>query len=414
MKKRLHLFAFLMLIKVIIIPGVFGQWHTTAAATENLDSMAYAEYSTALEGLVIETYYIADATDAEDENGGLLEGAVTYRVFADMKPGYRFSMVLGYPETPLEISTTTTFFNNTDRGASFANDIGDNRLDDNTVMLDSWLSVGAGSAGKWAVLKSEDTDGAIENADGLLQNNDPLAGIPISEADGLISGSIAPLTVTNLGLGEAINIFGADVTTENTFSINNGVWAVLSGDSLGTGISGPTPANRILIGQFTTTGTLSYKLNIQIVPLDSVKCKFLPPADCDNPLIVHSLNYFYNLGSRLLIESIGETKQFNFGKTGLQGSTYPSAIRNRAQNVGLKVYPNPAGSTLFADLSAEAGKLLNWAILNPAGSVVLQGLVSEQPSNASLALQVGNLSAGLYVVQINTSKGLFTQRFLKK
>jgi hypothetical protein len=111
-----------------------------------------------LENIIVEKYYISDAndsvgTDAISANPGTLPvGSVTYRIFVDMLPGYNLQAIYGVPtgalsnEHEFRISTTTLFFNNEDRGATTPNAINNNFLDNNSVMLDSWLSIGAASS----------------------------------------------------------------------------------------------------------------------------------------------------------------------------------------------------------------------------------------------------------------------------
>jgi len=81
-----------------------------------------------LENIIVETYYISDAndsieTDAVSANPGALPvGSITYRIYADMLPGYKFQAAFGI-NTPgdsheLRLATTTLFFNNEDRGAT--------------------------------------------------------------------------------------------------------------------------------------------------------------------------------------------------------------------------------------------------------------------------------------------------------
>ena len=48
-------------------------------------------------------------------------------------------------------------------------------------------------------------------------------------------------------------------TEGNTINITNGTIAALGG------VVGPTSANRVLIGQFTTSGAFSFELNVQII-----------------------------------------------------------------------------------------------------------------------------------------------------
>src|SRR6056297_2677974 len=94
--------------------------------------------SQGLEDVIVETYYISDANDATDTEGGTLPvGTTTYRIYLDLAPNTKVETVYGSPNHELRIETTTLFFNNEDRGEKSGNLIGDNRLDDNTVALDS-------------------------------------------------------------------------------------------------------------------------------------------------------------------------------------------------------------------------------------------------------------------------------------
>src|SRR6185295_15896533 len=87
--------------------------------------------------------------------GTLPAGSVTYRIFADMLPGYKFQAAYGVPAHTLLMSTTTSFFNNEDRGATTPT-YTKTQAKANSVMLDSWLSVGAACVSNFGILKSED------------------------------------------------------------------------------------------------------------------------------------------------------------------------------------------------------------------------------------------------------------------
>lgn len=231
-----------------------------------------------LEDIIVERYYVTDATDAGNTEGGsLANGSVTYRIFVDMAPGYKFLAAYGVPASPsifqpkhaLRLETTTTFFNNSDRGKETAEKIGSNRVDDNTTALDSWLSVGGSSGGHIAVLKSDDTDGSILGLDGLLTNDDPLAGIPLTTADGFIAGT--PPSTNWLASGTDIaSLFGESAgNTGPVIEITDGSWSSLQGSE------GATEDNYVLIGQFTTDGIFSYELNVQIKDPDNNAEKYV-------------------------------------------------------------------------------------------------------------------------------------------
>lgn len=214
-----------------------------------------------LENIIVEKYYVSNAADATGSIGNLSTGSVTYRIYADMLPGYKFKALYGVPLHELNIATTTTFFNNEDRGATTPT-YTKTQAARNTVMLDSWFSVGGACVGTYGVLKTED-DGVLTvvNGDGILQNNNPAAGIPLTTQDGLLAGNGSPKTVTFVGFDPPItslNVFDATSGVGNSFSTFNGSIASL------TGSTGPTASNRVLIAQLTTNGVLSFELNVQL------------------------------------------------------------------------------------------------------------------------------------------------------
>lgn len=224
----------------------------------------------AIQDLIVEIYYISDANDSTDTDGGTLpEGSVTYRVFLDLAPGVTITEIFGDENHPLIISSTENFWNNTDRGEFFGYDIGDNRLDENTVALDSWITLGAATDEHYGVPKENDTDGSIvggENNDGgseeieggLLTNQNAEMGLPLTEADGLIPWP------ADLGLPD-INPFGVsaleDILSDETVG-NSFVSEGLATLQYAEGVSGPDEENIVLIAQLTTLGEITFKLNV--------------------------------------------------------------------------------------------------------------------------------------------------------
>jgi hypothetical protein len=224
-----------------------------------------------LQRIIVEPYYVADANDAADLDGGesVVEGARTYRVFVDLKPGYKLLNVGGFPSHPITFSTSTSFFNNDDRGANWAQDINDIHLDKNTVAIDTWLTIGAASDAHLGVLKGEDADGSIVggvNNDGgstgqpLLVNAVPEMGIPLTTADGLVGNTVP--TVVSVGTVPTIGESGG----QNTYTDDNVGWAVLGG------YESPDTTNRILLGQFTTDGEFEFCLNLWVRLPDELIC----------------------------------------------------------------------------------------------------------------------------------------------
>jgi hypothetical protein len=209
-----------------------------------------------LESIYVEKYYVATAADAAASSGTLPEGSVTWRIYADMLPGYKFQVAYGDERNAMIFSTSTTFFNNEDRGATTPA-YTKTQAATNTVMLDSWLSVGAACAGQFGILKSEDNGvSTVVHPAGILANTDPSIGIPLTTQDGLIAG--APQSVTFVGLSTELDVFDATSQVGNICTSTNGGWSALSG------ATGPTASNRVLIAQITTDGVLNYQFNIQI------------------------------------------------------------------------------------------------------------------------------------------------------
>jgi hypothetical protein len=241
-----------------------------------------------LEGIIVEKYYISNAADAAGSSGVLPSGSTTYRIFIDLLPGYTFQAAYGVPNHELRFQTTTSFFNNEDYGATTPT-FSKTNARNNTVMLDSWFSGGASCGGNYGILKTEDGVAGgtnVINVNGILANNDPIAGIPLTTQDGIYAGTTPSVTV--LGFTPAqLNVIDATSNVGNLISTFNASWAVLGGST------GPIPSvNKILIGQFTTDGTFSFKLNIQIgTPTPGVSQNFVAENATGSEILFPGLIY---------------------------------------------------------------------------------------------------------------------------
>ena len=102
-----------------------------------------------LEGVIVEKFYVSTEADNAGKlySGDLPKGSVTYRIYADLKPGYRFQAAYGTPTHPLIIQSSEKFFNHIEDGNIQPNIIPERAYKKNIALLDSWLSVGACSAG---------------------------------------------------------------------------------------------------------------------------------------------------------------------------------------------------------------------------------------------------------------------------
>lgn len=229
---------------------------------------ASSAFSQGLEGIVVEKYYKANAADVanattEGAVTPLTANSVTYRVYVNMAAGYKFNSLFGTAAKNLVVGTSTAFFNDPNSGV-FVNPgtVSAANTRKNTVMLDSYFTTGGAGGGVVGVLKTEDTDGTVGNAQNILANNPGgCFGSPIMGAsgkDGFLPSSVNSYIVPNaLGTGGPI-LNALDQTNGGSVVITNGSIAALGG------VVGATSSNMVLIGQFTTDGEFSFSLNVQI------------------------------------------------------------------------------------------------------------------------------------------------------
>jgi hypothetical protein len=336
-----------------------------------------------LENIIVETYYVSDANDAtvNDLGGELPVGSVTRRIYVDMLPGYKLQAIYGLPNHELRIATSTLFFNNIDRGATTPT-YTKNQAKDNTVMLDTWVSVGAACSGNFGVLKSAD-DGVATNTnnDGVLQNDAAAAGIPLTVQDGLLLVTgLSPQPVTTLGLDAQLALFDAE-NAGPVFSSFDGSWAALQG------ATGPNPeTNQVLIAQITTDGTLTFELNIQIGTPDGGVERYVASNPVDAEVLFPALTYNSDL-----VTSMGE--QTN-------------------QIEELSIYPNPVADMLNINTEFNSGKLGRYSIYSMRGERVwAQTLTGGQTLNT---IDVSDLAKGQYVLECIADGKRQTQRFIKR
>lgn len=346
-----------------------------------------------LEGIIVEKYYVSDvadsiATDDISANPGALPvGSVTYRIYADLLPGYKFQVAYGIdnPLHELRISTTTLFFNNEDRGATTPNGISKTNSSHNTVMLDSWLSVGAACSGNYGILKTlDDGVATIINTDGVLQNNDLSAGIPLTTQDGLIATTGTPEPVTTIGITNEIIVFDSqnDGTNGPVFSTINGSWACLNGTY------GPDPVeNKVLIAQITTNGTLCFELNIQIgTPTGGVE-NYVAQNPIGNEIQIPSLTYCSTLG-------INESE---------------------SENSSFKILSNPVKDKCTLEITTpKASNKNSYTIFDMAGNVLLYKNIGRITEKHSESLNLSSLSNGTYLVEVNINGTSSAKKIIKE
>jgi hypothetical protein len=215
-----------------------------------------------LEGIIVEKFYVSTPADNEGKlhSGELAPGSTTYRVYVDLKPGYRFQAAFGTSTHPLIIQSSENFFNHLETGNIQPNIIPERTYKKNIALLDSWLSVGACAEGHLGILK--EYDDTISDKF-IVFEKDYFKGkkksVPLYEIDGMKRSAVLPVP-TFFQMDFLSKVIGT-TTSEKRIYTDNGAWACLGKGSVG---ADSLTTNCVLIGQFTTKGDLTFELNLLI------------------------------------------------------------------------------------------------------------------------------------------------------
>jgi hypothetical protein len=426
--------------------------------------LSLCQYALAqLEGLVVETYYVSDSLDATDTTGGrLLQGEVTYRFFLDLAPGSRLVSVFGSAEHPFSIESTRRFFNNID-GASFGYEIPKVSYESNTVALDSYITLGQngfqGQRNFFGIPKTDDTDGSFIgglNNDGgsemieggLLTHTDPLAGIPLTEADGMDTLNLTisewfSIGVEDFASGADTSIFSSDAV-DSLFYSNQFVLQC-------EGVYGVDPAsNQVLIAQLTTLGDISVRLNAQILNasgdtityvgtnvvnqpntffapflvypqvcgcIDPEYIEFSPDFACSEEGACQTPVVFGCMDTL----ACNYDPQANFQVDNL--CCYPGFCQERdleevcpqlkGETFDFNVYPNPASDNAFIQVISGVSSDLVIEVLDYNGVIVYSESVPVAPLNYSTQIDFSDQHSGIYLVRVKGVEGVKNAMLVK-
>lgn len=420
-----------------------------------------------LEKVFVETYYISDANDATDTIGGYLApGTTTYRIYIDLAKGSKLQKLYGDANHALRISSTDTFFNNKSDGQSYGKDFSKNRLLENTVALDTWITLGQttrnSSRTYFGVPKTYDDDGSIiggTNNDGgsaaimygLLANNNSLAGIPLTTNDGMDTMINLPSSWGDYGIYDILTqtdstIFGSLIPGNEFLSYNAGLQ--------NSGVMGVNPdSNHVLIAQLTTKGTLSFELNIEVVDStgdvikyvanDSIllsdetlsryltypyeeRCgcpdahylEYIDDRDCDDMNMCHSLIVFgcldssacnYNPDANYNIPSLCCYPGFCNDRD--LSVVCPEPGANRSSTL-FALYPNPVHDHLNLEIKYTSGKA-SYIIYNSYGRKIMNADFNGIAESSSQGINISDLETGLYIIHWFDGDDFQSSTFLK-
>ena len=424
--------------------------------------------SAQLEKAVVEKYYVSDANDATDvDGGGVPVGSTTYRIYLDLKPGTVLKRIYGDANHPFSISSSEVFFNNILDGQTFGKDFIKGRYLENTVALDTWLTLGQtakqGTKYFYGILKDQDTDGSfvggVNNdggsaliSTGLMINEDPTCGIPLTVADGMDTLNSAPNNWFNSGVldflsGADSTIFGS-LVPQSSFESSNFLLSC-------SGVQGTVAdSNQVIIAQLTTLGELYFNINITVEDLVNgiptlVNYVSSDTLLGDNEKYSPYLSYPYSCGcndanyleynsSFVCLEEGSCITPIVFGCTDSLACNYDSqaninipelccypgscAGRNieevcpslMGNDFDISVYPNPTSDDITLNIISGTTNS-NWAyeVYNTYGSVKLSGLFTTTDLNVVLPLELSNLDPGMYQLKVSNGELSKHKLFIK-
>jgi hypothetical protein len=430
-----------------------------------------------LENVIVEKYYVSDDSDATDTTGGTFvkAGSVTYRVYIDMAKGYKLTSIFGNPNHALKISSDSVFYNrnSNDDGVTYPRNLKISRYSQGTVALDTWITLGQVTQtfqGKtyFGVLKNEDRNGSLlgginndggSNAvpGGLLVNNAPSAGIPLTTADGLDTMVILPTNWIENGIlssnGDDSTIFG--YKGKKTKFVSNSV------SILNSGVMGVNKdSNQVLVAQLTTKGKLSFELNVVIQDASGNNYTYVARngADSLTPGITQSFSLIYPVPcgctnsnyfeydprygcldsgacKTLVVLGCMDPQACNYNpqaNSNLQSlCCYPGFCNNldislvcptlevnTIQNApSFDIFPNPVQGQLNLTINFSSANLnskeVSYEIIDIYGRQVLKNTLDVSSTKSGFTIDVSAINNGLYMFRIVEGTSVYSKKFIK-
>lgn len=179
-------------------------------------------------------------------------------------------------------------------------------------------------------------------------------------------------------------------------NVNGNTFAVSTSDSLVVTIDFTRLQNGTAYPYTISTGDSLYS---------SVFGAFLA-SDCGQ-IVLYPGDYLVTAAGDTLFFNPGDTVS-TFSDGTVQVKPFIEAVGSRSITASsYRLYPNPANGLIQID-SKNGVQLHAVTLLNLLGEVVAQQLVT----NNSTTVDVSQLTPGIYLVQVNTSEGLQTQRLV--
>ncbi|MFM7104272.1 MAG: hypothetical protein ACKOW8_02040 [Flavobacteriales bacterium] len=228
-----------------------------------------------LEGILLEKFYEVNEKDRSVQHlsGVIDEGAITWRIFLDLEPGYRFQAAYGTTEHPLELNSTAVIYNHNGYGNYCPNVIMEKFFHQDILFLDSWFSTGAATETQLAIPRGYDIDRQhdfIRFEKGFLENDLGDGNGKLAMRDGMDDAETMVFP-TFYHMDEAQKQM-MTTAVSNHVVIEDGAWAAMGKGALGLDSLG---RNHLLIAQITPAGDLECKLNIMIGTPDGKSLRYV-------------------------------------------------------------------------------------------------------------------------------------------
>lgn len=361
----------------------------------------------ALEGIVVEKYYLSDADDVA---GGLQEGSITYRVYADLKPDYTVLNFTAFSVHPISIRVTDggEFYNNI-LGSTFGANVNPALYAvDATVGIDSWLAIGAANEDGFGVLKSQDEDESsllAGSAAGYLFNEEGYCQPSLQSQDGIVEGE-AP-SITTLGETDQLPIFGNASTSEN-FEVGDLTIAVLGGTT------GVNEENQVLLGQFTTmNGTLEFDINVQIGIPEELQCNVIPSCQKSSIWFTYSFD-----------EQDTENNQnpeFNYVTYQNESLSYvddgsPCTLSTddlKKIDNAFSLFPNPTDHSTQLSFSEQLSNA-RYEVFDISGKLLKSENIGMANPGSTFEVDMSSLGSGVYLIKLISDNSYSIKKLVKK
>lgn len=425
-----------------------------------------------IDSVIVEKYYISDANDAMDSTyGKLAPGSTTYRIYIDMVAGSRLTKLYGDANHALKIKSDSVFFNNTDRGKSFGYELTRTHLRENTVALDTWLTLGQVAKTYidkqvkktlFGVLKRDDKDtvsiiGGINNDEGLLVHEDAAAGKSLTMADGLTTMDSIPSNWANNGIivsGEDSTIFGSNKLSTEFISY--------AASLQNSGVMGATPDNKVLVAQLTTNGKISFELNVEItdskgntmnyVANDSIledkeslssylkypfelKCgcpdkkyvEYKKDRDCSDITLCQTAIVLgcmdpnacnYNPDANFPLRETNKLSDLccypGYCNDRDLSLVCPSINQPQTSALEFSIYPNPVEGQLSIEITSPEEEETTYSIHDSYGNELIKQNLGAVSNTVIKDIDVSHLPQGLYLLRVSRAGASTSKRFMKK